>query len=323
MNLSAVFSGVDSARIGVVGDFCLDAYWIADMTKSRLSREVPHFPLPIVEERMSPGGAGNVACNIAALKPRKVYAIGMTGTDWRGAALRELLSGAGIDTRLFLASPRRVTPAYIKPLRAGLSHVVYEDPRLDFEDHLPMEPEDEQALLEALDSVDVDVLCVCDQMGCGCITPAVREKICEMGRNGLTVIADSRDRIALYENVIVKPNEIEASRAVEGAGSYEEAAAMLSRRTGRPAIVTLGESGCLVCENGNVTAVPARKVTPPIDICGAGDTFLSALACACAAGVSIADAAGFANAASSITIKKINQTGTASREELAEIFRAP
>ena len=316
MNLTEIFSGIDSARIGIIGDFCLDAYWVADMTKSELSREVPHYPLPIVEERMSPGGAGNVACNVAALKPAKVYAIGMTGRDWRGAALRGLLADAGTDVSLFLESPRRVTPAYIKPLRTGLSHVIYEDPRLDFEDRAPMQGEDEQALLNALDTLDVDVLCVCDQMKFGCITPAIREKICEMSKNGLKVIVDSRDRIALYSDVIVKPNEVEAARAVESDAEYEEIAALLSKKTGKPAIVTLGELGCLVCENGKVAAVPARKVTPPIDICGAGDTFLSALACAQAAGAPLAESAWFANTASSITIKKINQTGTASREEL-------
>ena len=61
-------------RIGVIGDFCLDVYWHADMTKSELSRETPHFPLPIVQERLSPGGAGNVVANLLALKPKKVEA---------------------------------------------------------------------------------------------------------------------------------------------------------------------------------------------------------------------------------------------------------
>ena len=316
MTLNDIFCGIDSARIGIIGDFCLDAYWTADMTKSEISREVPHFPLPVVDERMSPGGAGNVACNVAALKPKKVYAIGMTGKDWRGAALRELLTDAGIDVSMFLASPRRVTPAYIKPLRTGLTDVIYEDPRLDFEDRKPMEPEDEKALIEALDKLDVDVLCVGDQLKFGCITPAVREKICEMSRNGLTVIVDSRDRIALYEDVIVKPNEVEAARAVQSEGEYADIAKLLSQKTRKPAIVTLGGEGCLVCENGTVTAVPARKVEPPIDICGAGDTFMSALACATAAGATLTEAAWFANTASSITIKKINMTGTATREEM-------
>lgn len=320
MTLTEIFRGVDNARVGVIGDFCLDVYWLADMTLSEISREVPHFPLPIVEERMSPGGAGNVACNLMALRPKKVYALGMTGCDWRGDALRALLSAAGADVSGFLASPQRVTPAYIKPLRKGLSDAIYEDPRLDFEDRAPMTAQDEQRLLSALDSLDVDVLCVCDQLKYGCITPAIRRRICALGRAGLTVIVDSRDRIALYEDVIVKPNEIEAARAVQSEGAYEELAALLSRKTRRPAIVTLGGEGCLICESERVTRVPARRVEPPIDICGAGDTFLSALACALAAGAPLADAACLANTASAVTIRKINTTGTATRDEIAALW---
>lgn len=316
MTLDEIFRGIDAARVAIIGDFCLDAYWTADMTLSEISREVPHFPLPIVDERMSPGGAGNVACNLAALRPQKVFAIGMTGRDWRGAALKGLLEEAGVDTSMFLSSQNRVTPAYIKPLRRGLGDVIYEDPRLDFEDRRPMCPEDEDRLVAALDRLEADVLCVGDQLKFGCITPKVRAKICEMAKNGLTVIVDSRDRIALYEDVIVKPNEVEAARAVQAEGDYAHIARLLSQKTRRPAIVTLGPEGCLVCENGDVTPVPARKVQPPVDICGAGDTFMSALACAMAAGAPLAEAAWFANTASSITIKKINMTGTASREEL-------
>lgn len=320
MTLTDIFSGIDSARIGVIGDFCLDVYWLADMTLSEISREAPHFPLPIVEERMSPGGAGNVACNLTELRPQNVRVLGMTGCDWRGDALRALVSEADADISGLLASPRRVTPAYIKPMRRGISDIVYEDPRLDFEDRTPMTEEDEQYLLEALNKLEADVLCVCDQLRCGCITPAIRRRICELSRAGLTVIVDSRDRIALYEDVIVKPNELEAARATQSKGSYDELAALLSRKNRRPAIVTLGSSGCMVCENGRVTHVPALKVEPPIDICGAGDTFLSALACALAAGAPIAEAAHFANTASAVTIRKINTTGVASRAEIAALW---
>ena len=59
-------------RIGVIGDFCLDVYWHADMTKSELSRETPHFPLPIVQERLSPGegeGHGDIDCGCGLPHP--------------------------------------------------------------------------------------------------------------------------------------------------------------------------------------------------------------------------------------------------------------
>ena len=165
-------------RIGVIGDFCLDVYWHADMTKSELSRETPHFPLPIVQERLSPGGAGNVVANLLALKPKKVHAIGVFGADWRGAALKDLLKKGGADVSGVVTDPDRVTNTYIKPLRKGYAdNVVYEDPRLDFTNYGPLAAATEAKLLKALDAVakKVDVLWVCDQMPFGCITEAIRE----------------------------------------------------------------------------------------------------------------------------------------------------
>ena len=311
-------------RIGVIGDFCLDVYWHADMTKSELSRETPHFPLPIVQERLSPGGAGNVVANLLALEPKKVYAIGVFGDDWRGQALKGLLKKAGADISGVVIDQDRVTNTYIKPLRKGYAeNVVYEDPRLDFANYDVVSDATERKLLAALDCMakKVDVICVCDQMPFGCITEAVRKRICAIGEAGLTVIVDSRDRIGLYSGVVVKPNEIEASRVFKGkitATDFERLAKALEARTRRPAIVTAGDRGCYVSESGRVTHVPACKVTGEIDFCGAGDTFLSAAACATAAGFSLVDAAELACCASAVTIKKLKTTGTANRRELSE-----
>ena len=124
MTLNEIFSGIDNARIAVVGDFCLDVYWLADMTHSQLSRETPHFPLPIVNERMSCGGAGNVACNAAELKPAEVSVYGVIGMDWRGQSLRKLLDDEGIITHGLIALPNRFTNAYCKPLRKGFSELI-------------------------------------------------------------------------------------------------------------------------------------------------------------------------------------------------------
>ena len=124
---------LDNARVGLIGDLCLDVYWEADMKKSELSRETPHHPLPVVEERFNPGGASNVACNIAALRPKSLSVVGVVGKDWRGITLLSELDARGIDTSLIITDESRVTNTYIKPMRHGISDVVYEDPRLDFE----------------------------------------------------------------------------------------------------------------------------------------------------------------------------------------------
>ena len=322
-----ILQKIQSVKVAVIGDFCLDVYWTADMTKSELSRETPHFPLPIVEERMSPGGAGNVVCNLCALRPASVRCIGDFGKDWRGNVLKHLLQEAGAKTDGIFFSDQRKTNTYIKPLRCGISDVVYEDPRLDFTNYEDLTKEAEQFIIHQLDAVakDINVLCVCDQMPHGCITPAVRQKIIALGHAGLTVIVDSRDRIGLYEDVIVKPNDIEACRALnaEHVTTPTELLPLvreLSAKTHRPAVITAGEAGCVISPDGVAAEhVPAVSVTGEIDICGAGDTFLSALACATAAGVPLKEAAAFSCKASSIVVKKLKMTGTASPEELLGI----
>ncbi|MBQ9366536.1 MAG: bifunctional hydroxymethylpyrimidine kinase/phosphomethylpyrimidine kinase [Victivallales bacterium] len=323
MDTAAILQSIPKLRVGVIGDFCLDVYWHADMRLSELSRETPHFPLPIVEERLSPGGAGNVAANLRALRPASVPCVGLVGKDWRGTALLETLEAIGCDTTALLPSYARVTNTYIKPLRKGMTDVVYEDPRLDFTNYTPTSPEDEERLLHALEQLapELDILCVCDQMPFGCITPPIRQRITVLGKAGLTVVVDSRDHIADYHHVIIKPNAIEACRAVNSPVTTElaplmQAATSLERLTSRPVIITNGDQGCVVCENSVSTHIPAVKVTGEIDICGAGDTFLSAFACAIGAGASLLEAAQLGCRASAITIRKLKMTGTASPEEI-------
>ena len=313
---------LDKVKVAVIGDFCLDVYWYADMTKSVLSRETPHFPLPVQREKMSPGGAGNVAANITALDVEKVYAIGVIGDDWRGECLRGTLAQSNVDTSALCVCKNRFTNTYIKPMKYGYSGECAEQARLDFEGEYAIDEQTEKQILAVLEEValKVDVICVCDQMKFGCITEKVREKICTLGASGKTVFVDSRDRIALYKNVIIKPNDIEASRAVDG--KVEDActnAEKLSAITGRNTIVTCGENGCVVCENGKVSEIPAFIREGEIDFCGAGDTFLSALAAFTAGGFSLCDAARFANAASSVTVHKVGTTGTASRKEIFSV----
>ena len=324
MNYKDIQEHVKRSRMAVIGDFCLDIYWHADMRKSELSRETPHFPLPIVQERMSPGGAGNVVANLLALQPA-VQCLGVFGEDWRGREYRRLLQGLGADVSLLLTDSRRCTDTYIKPLREGISNVVYEDPRLDFTNYEAMAADTEERLLSALDSLQCDVLCVCDQMPFGCVTRAIRAKVCQLGSAGMTVIVDSRYNIIEYCDVIAKPNELEACRAFgmdvpRDVKVLQHLAARISNVMGRPAVVTAGERGCVTANGADTTHIPAVPVTGETDICGAGDTFLAALACATAAGASLNDAAALACCASSIVVKKIRTTGTASWSELFELY---
>lgn len=321
--LAELLKKIDTARVGLIGDLCLDLYWMADMTRSELSRETPHFPLPVVEERYSPGGAGNVANNIAALLPAKLLVAGLIGEDWRGELLLSALKATGINCSNVIRDSSRMTNTYIKPLRRGISDVVYEDPRLDFESYEPIGAATEKKLLAALDQMaaQVDVICVSDQMKYGCITPAVRDRLSELGKCGKIIVVDSRDRAGTYTNVTLKPNEVEASRTFGDGSALEleelgRLATEIAARNGCTTLITLGDKGCFVANADDVIRCKACHVEPPIDFCGAGDTFLAGYGTLLAAGATPIQAAQIACLCSAVTIKKIGITGTASREEV-------
>lgn len=325
--LNKILIAIPKVRIALIGDLCLDMYWKADMTKSDISRETPHYPLPIVEEWLSPGAGGNAAANIASLNPENLYLISVIGKDWRGDLLgKEFSRYSNIDTSGILSSSSRVTNAYCKPLRKGVSDLVYEDPRIDFSNHTSLSKEDEISLINILGEVadKVDIICVTDQFNYGCITSSVRKKIIELGKRGHKIIVDSRCKIGLFTDVILKPNELEGWRAINGDVSpismdiKEQviAAHILAENNNAKVCMTLGKKGCVYADRKNMVHINSYIVEEPVDICGAGDTFLSAFACAIAAGAEAHEAALFANMAADVTIKKIGTTGTASTLEI-------
>ena len=83
-----------SAKVLVAGDLMLDRYWTGPA--SRIS---PEAPVPVVRvEHISdrPGGAGNVALNVAALGSN-VRLAGFTGDDEMAGSLHDMLTAAGVD----------------------------------------------------------------------------------------------------------------------------------------------------------------------------------------------------------------------------------
>ena len=314
-------------RIGVVGDAALDVYWEAEMTRSRLARENPHHFLPIVRERMSPGGGSNAAACAAALGATPVAQLALIGDDWRGRELARLLPKAGVSTDFLLTTAERTTNAFCKPLRFGLSEAVYEDPHLYFENHTPTPPAVETALLERLETLlgQVDAVLVADYHDFGVVTPAVRERLMAASRDGMPVLVDSRARIDEFHHVILKPNEVEAARAAGLAINPREVtvaqmidvAAHLAETQHAIVCLTLGAKGCLWAEAGIVRHIPTHPAPPPVDIVGAGDAFAAACITALAAGAAGWEAAQIGHLAAGVTVRKIGVTGTATAEEIA------
>lgn len=326
--LEGILNRLTDRKIGVVGDLGLDAYWYADMTRSFLSRETPHFPRPVVREVYAPGAGANVAHNLSVLGVGQVVVFSVLGDDWRGMILRQEMARRGITVKHLLASPQRSTTTFVKPILMGYDSQ-QEDARLDFENAEPLS----QALEEALTEVvaqhlpDLDGFLVADQLDVnGVITGRVREALNDLAADAPSklFVADSRQRIGLFRGMVIKPNWMEASAAVYpernphtmGRGELVQIGETLSQRSGRPVFITLGADGALVCAEGVHRILPAAPVRPPLDPVGAGDTFIAALAAALAVGATPWEAGATANLAAAVIVEKLNQTGTASPEEI-------
>ncbi|MCD6289189.1 MAG: hypothetical protein J7M34_01705 [Anaerolineae bacterium] len=330
--LEELLSMLSKARVLLIGDLCLDAYWYADMTRSELSRETPRFPLPIVAESYSPGGAANVAANLAALGVGRVQAIGVLGEDWRGDILTHELIDRSIDLSAVVRSSQRTTATYIKPIRRGYDGVWQEDSRLDFQDVEPLPAELEDAVVAAARKAvkTADAVVIGDQLDPGTVTPRVRAALIELAEAHpeRPFIVDSRKHISEFRGMILKPNELELAQAMRR--SLEEAldrttvsemGQSLARRAGRPCFVTIGADGVLLCDECDVIHIPAAPVRPPLDIVGAGDAFLAASSAALAVGATLEEAGILGNLAAAVVVEKLNQTGTASPGELRERLR--
>ncbi len=329
--LKAILEAAREVRVGVVGDFTLDGYWHADMTRSVISRETPLFPRPVVRERYSCGGAANVAWNLAELGPAEVRAFTVLGPDWRGELLTQALREARVDPRDALTVPGWSTPFFGKVMLTN-GDLRQEDARLDFVNTAGLALETEEDLLARLEAAlpDLDALVVADYQAVGVITPGVLEGLNRLaGQNGQVVFTvDSRERIGQFQNMLRKPNRIEAARwlfperSPEQIGLEDFAGTALYPQVdcGCPLFITLGERGCLVLDGGESHLVPAVRVPPPLDTVGAGDTFLAALAIGMAAGALPVEAARFGHLAAAVTVRKLGITGAASPDEILAVW---
>ncbi|NMA96374.1 MAG: hypothetical protein GX974_10075 [Clostridiales bacterium] len=216
-------------------------------------------------------------------------------------------------------------------MRKGISDIVYEDPRIDFENRVSIDNSDEDLIIDRLDHMikKIDVLLVADQLNHGIITNRVRQKLCNIYREGIPVIADSRNRIQLFKNIIIKPNEFEAVASIYGdihAREIDEKFILdiIQRHYSnikQPVIITMGLNGSLWYDGKKIVKAKSYPVKPPIDTVGAGDCFMAAFGSAFGAGIPGDKAVAFGNLASSVSIGKIGTTGTATPKEILKRFK--
>jgi rfaE bifunctional protein kinase chain/domain len=274
----------------------------------------------VIETEVTPGAAGTVANNLAALRAGRVDVLGIVGEDGCGYELARALVGRGIGAGLLIRASAIPTFTYTKLLNAQTGE---EDlPRLDFVSAQPIPEELDRELVARFEqaAADYDVIIVSDQAETtvgGVVTPRLRAAIRHgaAARPQTVIWVDSRVRAEHFRGVIVKPNRQEAEAASLRALGRVDYSALRSHIDAPLLIVTHGGEGAFVVDPHGQTWVSTAHVENPVDICGAGDSFSAGAALALYVSRDPLAAARFGNQVAAITIMK-KGTGVATPEEL-------
>lgn len=302
----------EKAKVLVVGDVMLDRYWAG-----HTGRISPEAPVPVVrvnqiEDR--PGGAANVALNIATLGGQ-VSLAGIVGQDETADALTTGLQALGVEPKWHtVADKPTITKLRVMSRNQQLI-------RLDFEEGF--QAAESQALLsvaaEQLASAKVAVLS--DYAKGALVDP--QPFIQQAKAQGVKVLVDPKGSdFSRYRGAtLLTPNMSEFELVVGEvsceADLVEKAHKLLEEFELEALLVTRSEKGMtLITSDKNELHIPtvAREVH---DVTGAGDTVIASLATALAAGSELPEACAIANIAAGIVVAKLG-TSTISRVELSE-----
>ncbi|MDS4027701.1 MAG: bifunctional D-glycero-beta-D-manno-heptose-7-phosphate kinase/D-glycero-beta-D-manno-heptose 1-phosphate adenylyltransferase HldE [Candidatus Contendobacter sp.] len=290
----------EPARVLIVGDVMLDRYWHGSTARISPEAPVPIVKIEKVEER--PGGAANVAVNIATLGGR-VCVLGVAGDDEAATTLDIKLRRLGVACELI----RQADQATITKLRVLSRN--QQLLRLDFEDGFP--GFDPSALRErfATRLPDSDVVVLSDyQKG------ALREVealIRTARAAGKPVLVDPKGHnFDRYRGAtLLTPNLAEFER-VTGPCRNEEmlterGQALRERLELEALLITRGEQGMTLLRAGAEPLHLAARAREVYDVTGAGDTVIATLAVGLAARLDLPAATLLANLAAGIVVGKL------------------
>lgn len=324
--VSRLLSGFNNSRIVIVGDIMLDRYLWGDC--SRIS---PEAPVPIVEierEEHLLGGAANVANNIAALGG-KAELVGVVGKDIYARDLKAQLKSKSFGYEGVFTDTSRPTSVKTRIIAQNQQVV-----RADREKTHEVSARLNNKILAYLDKIlDKTSAVIISDYGKGVINESLLEKLISfcVERDVFVSVDPKLTHFFNYKKVsTLTPNHIEAGSAVGRKIIDDETLEsvgweILERLKSKSLLVTLGPKGMALFENGvadkdkrSLTKIPtmARKV---YDVTGAGDTVISVMTLAVAAGASLKEAAFIANVAAGEVIAQIG-TAQIGNERLKELM---
>ncbi len=300
----------DVARVLVLGDIMLDRYW-----EGPTSRISPEAPVPVVKVDQitdRPGGAGNVALNIAALGAA-VDLQGFTGDDEMADSLEDMLRGAGVACNFSRNSGHpTITKLRVLSRHQQLIRLDFEEPALaDMTGRL------EETMGRHLATAGAVILSDYAKGALASPQPLIQAA----RRAGVPVLVDPKGSdFGRYRGAtLLTPNLTEFETVVGPCASEDELVEKGKRLMAdldlQALLVTRGESGMTLLRPGETELHLPARAREVYDVTGAGDTVIAVLGAAVAAGAELPRAVALANIAASIVVGKLG-TATVSAPEL-------
>lgn len=298
----------EQAPVLVVGDVMLDRYW-----HGATSRISPEAPVPVVKVEQiedRPGGAANVALNIAALGASACL-IGVTGQDEAAGQLRERLQAAGVQVHFQALADQ---PTILK-LRVLSRH--QQLLRMDFEQPFHTDGAALAAEVERLIG-QVRVLVLSDY-GKGSLQNH-QQLIALARQQGIPVLADPKGKnFDIYRGATLITPNLGEFEAVVGSCTDEselvhKGLELIQHLELEALLITRGEQGMTLLRSECPPLHLPARAREVFDVTGAGDTVISTLAAALAAGEALPSAVGLANLAAGIVVGKLGTAAISAPE---------
>ena len=295
-------------KVLVVGDVMLDQYWWG--TVERISPEAPVPVVRLSNTTASPGGAANVAANVAGLGASAML-VGAIGSDDEGKRLLDILNKNLVSTDHLLLIDRATS---IKTrVVAHNQHVV----RVDRETNTPLADIDEETIIRSIESlVSKCSIVILSDYAKGTLTKRIISATVAAAKNAqIPVLADPKGQdFTKYTGVsILTPNKREAVIACGLDDSFEnvvrEAGCRLLTELELDAVlVTEGEHGMTLFERENEPSQVKAQAHEIFDVTGAGDTVIAALGVALASGCSRSQSMQIANISAGLVVEQVGTT---------------
>jgi rfaE bifunctional protein kinase chain/domain len=321
--LQDLVSKFNGRSVLVVGDLMVDKY--VSILARKISREAPVPVGDLVGEKLSLGGAGNLANNVLALGG-KAQILGFVGKDTEGNWIRKALSDTGVETSGI--------EAYDRPSTLKTRYIVngFQVLRVDHEVRSDTNTESSDRLLQHLDGfvADCDIVAIADYDK-GAVTPYLIDGIVKVAKAaGKKIVAQPKVRHYMdFRSVdYIKSNEREASIAtgisVLNETGLRNIAINLTTRLGcRAIILTRSEHGITVFEQNNMTTIP--PMLPPTEFArpvGVRDAMTSVLALSIASGADAVEASALSNLAAAMRGQRAGTIVINSRELIRNLDAA-